>query len=39
VALAGWVCDILDHLGDADVEAQVAGSVAKLCAEYPVYRA
>jgi glycine hydroxymethyltransferase len=39
VALAGWVCDILDHLGDADVEAQVAASVARLCAEYPVYRA
>jgi len=39
VALAGWVCDILDHLGDADVEAQVAASVARLCAENPVYRA
>ncbi|MDZ3991228.1 serine hydroxymethyltransferase [Pseudomonas sp. Teo4] len=37
-ALATWICDILDHLGDADVEAQVARSVAKLCAEHPVYR-
>ncbi len=37
-ALAGWICDILDHLGDADVEAQVAKQVAALCADYPVYR-
>lgn len=38
VALAGWICDILDHLGDADVEAQVAKLAAGLCADYPVYR-
>ncbi|MNO62453.1 Serine hydroxymethyltransferase 2 [compost metagenome] len=36
-ALAGWICDILDHLGDADVEAHVASQVAKLCAAFPVY--
>ncbi|AOE86937.1 serine hydroxymethyltransferase [Pseudomonas sp. TCU-HL1] len=38
-ALAGWICDILDHLGDADVEAQVAHQVAALCARFPVYSA
>ena len=38
VALAGWVCDILDNLGDADVEADVAKNVAALCADFPVYR-
>jgi glycine hydroxymethyltransferase len=38
IALAGWICDILDHLGDADVEAQVAELAAGLCADYPVYR-
>ncbi|BCG26629.1 serine hydroxymethyltransferase 1 [Pseudomonas tohonis] len=38
VALAGWICDILDHLGDADVEAQVDRQVAALCADFPVYR-
>ncbi|HLD67878.1 MAG TPA: serine hydroxymethyltransferase [Pseudomonas sp.] len=37
-ALAGWICDILEHLGDADVEAQVATQAAALCAEFPVYR-
>ena len=36
--VAGWICDILDHLGDADVEAQVARQVAALCRDYPVYR-
>jgi len=36
--LAGWICDILDHLGDDDVEAQVARLAAGLCADYPVYR-
>ena len=38
-ALATWICDILDHLGDADVEAHVAKQVAELCALFPVYRA
>ncbi|WP_462379895.1 serine hydroxymethyltransferase [Pseudomonas sp. Marseille-QA0892] len=37
-ALAGWICDVLDHLGDADVEAQIARQVSGLCADYPVYR-
>ncbi|MCE7761360.1 aminotransferase class I/II-fold pyridoxal phosphate-dependent enzyme [Pseudomonas putida] len=38
-ALASWICDILDHLGDADVEAHVAGQVAELCKLFPVYPA
>ncbi|WP_397447965.1 serine hydroxymethyltransferase [Pseudomonas sp. NA-150] len=38
-ALAGWICDILDHLGDADVEARVAKQVAAICALFPVYTA
>ncbi|POG10978.1 serine hydroxymethyltransferase [Pseudomonas putida] len=38
-ALATWICDILDHLGDADVEAQVARQVAELCKLFPVYPA
>ena len=37
-ALAGWICDILDNLGDVDVEADVARNVAALCADFPVYR-
>jgi glycine hydroxymethyltransferase len=38
-ALAGWICDILEHLGDADVEAQVARQVGELCQRFPVYPA
>ncbi|MGF0237336.1 serine hydroxymethyltransferase [Rhodococcus sp. IEGM1300] len=38
IELAGWICDILDHLGDADVEAQVARQSAALCSDFPVYR-
>ena len=38
IELAGWICDVLDHLGDADVEAQVATLASGLCADYPVYR-
>ncbi|MHC8326671.1 serine hydroxymethyltransferase [Pseudomonas sp. LB1P83] len=38
-ALATWICDILDHLGDADVEAHVARQVEGLCALFPVYPA
>ena len=36
--LAGWICDILDHLGDADIEADVARQVTSLCQDFPVYR-
>lgn len=38
-ALATWICDILDHLGDADFEAHVAGQVGELCKLFPVYPA
>jgi glycine hydroxymethyltransferase len=35
--LANWICDILDHLGDAKVEAEVASQVATLSQRFPVY--
>ncbi len=35
--LAGWICDVLDHLGDADVEAEVVAQVAALSKAFPVY--
>ncbi|VVP66097.1 Serine hydroxymethyltransferase [Pseudomonas fluorescens] len=38
IELAGWICDILDHLGDADVEARVAQQAAAMCSDFPVYR-
>jgi glycine hydroxymethyltransferase len=38
-ALAGWICDILDKLGDAAVRTTVRGKVEELCRRFPVYEA
>ncbi|NLY17072.1 MAG: serine hydroxymethyltransferase [Gammaproteobacteria bacterium] len=35
--LAGWMCDILDNLGDEAVEAAVREKVKAVCAQFPVY--
>ncbi|MFO7530558.1 MAG: serine hydroxymethyltransferase [Marinobacter sp.] len=35
--LAGWMCDILDNLEDAAVNARVREQVEALCARFPVY--
>lgn len=37
-ALGGWICDILDDLGNEAVEAQVRDAAVELCGRYPVYR-
>ena len=36
--LAGWMCDVLDNIGNEDVAATVRANVQALCAEYPVYK-
>jgi glycine hydroxymethyltransferase len=36
--LAGWICDILDNMGDASVRARVRGQVQQLCGRFPVYQ-
>ena len=36
-ALAGWICDILDKMGDHSVEAAVQQKVIALCERFPVY--
>ncbi len=38
-ALAGWMCDLLEHIGDEKVHARVRQQVIDLCRQYPVYRA
>ncbi len=35
--LAGWLCDILDHMQDPAVRRKVQNEVQKLCARFPVY--
>jgi glycine hydroxymethyltransferase len=37
--LAGWICDVLDHLGDAGVEQRVREKVLAQCRAFPVYAA
>ena len=35
--LAGWICDILDNMGDESVIDAVKGKVKETCARLPVY--
>jgi len=35
--VAGWMCDVMDHIDDAKVNAEVRGKVTELCSRYPVY--
>ena len=37
VALAHWICDVLDNPNDGNVIAGVRGNVTKQCAQFPVY--
>lgn len=37
VALAEWICDVLDHPTDEKVIAGVRENVTKQCAQFPVY--
>ena len=36
--LAGWICDILENIGDETVEAEVKEKVLNICRRLPVYR-
>jgi glycine hydroxymethyltransferase len=35
--LAGWICDILDRLGEASVRASVRAKAQEICRRFPVY--
>jgi glycine hydroxymethyltransferase len=37
IALANWICDVLDNPNDGNVIARVRDAVTSQCAEYPVY--
>jgi glycine hydroxymethyltransferase len=34
---ATLICDVLDNLGDTQVEDRVRSQVAQLCSRFPVY--
>ncbi len=36
--LAGWMCDVLDDIGNESVSAEVREKVTALCARFPVYQ-
>ena len=36
-SLAGWICDVLDNIGNEAVEAEVKAKVQDICARLPVY--
>lgn len=36
--LAGWICDVLDDLGNDSVIARVKGEVLAICERLPVYK-
>jgi glycine hydroxymethyltransferase len=38
VTLAGIMCDVLDHIGDAGTEDAAREAATALCRQYPVYR-
>ncbi len=35
--VAGWICDVLDHMGDDSVVERVAQQATELCHRFPVY--
>ena len=35
--LAGWMCDVLDNMGNQTVIDAVKAKVLKLCSDFPVY--
>jgi glycine hydroxymethyltransferase len=35
--IAGWIADVLTHLGDSAVEQRVRGEVAALASKFPLY--
>jgi glycine hydroxymethyltransferase len=35
--IAGWIAEVLDHLGDAATEQRVRGEVAAFAAQFPLY--
>ena len=35
--IAGWIAEVLAHLGDAAVEQRVRAQVAEFAAQFPLY--
>jgi glycine/serine hydroxymethyltransferase len=35
--IAGWIGEMLGHLGDASTEQRIRGEVAEMAGEFPLY--
>jgi glycine hydroxymethyltransferase len=35
--IAGWIAEVLGHLGDAAIEQRIRGEVAELASQFPLY--
>ncbi len=35
--IANWICDVLEHIGDAETEQRVRAEVGQLTAQFPLY--
>jgi glycine/serine hydroxymethyltransferase len=35
--IANWICDVLEHVGDAATEQRVRAEVARLTEGFPLY--
>ncbi len=35
--IANWICDVLEHIGDAETEHRVRAEVGQLTAQFPLY--
>ena len=35
--IAGWIAEVLEHLGDASTEQRVRAEVAAFAAQFPLY--
>src|SRR3990172_5284459 len=37
-SLAGWICDVLDDIGNANTTRSVRNKVLEICQQFPVYK-
>jgi glycine hydroxymethyltransferase len=35
--ITGWICDVLDNLGDESIESEIKAKVVELCGRFPLY--
>jgi glycine/serine hydroxymethyltransferase len=36
--VAGWIAQVLNHIGNEGLQKEIKGRVRELCAKFPIYR-